>query len=109
MSTGTHTRTHTVPTIGLIVHVLVDPAGNNGVDVATGLITRVWTDRHDLDTDDLGERVRVNLRVLGDNPDVLWLTSVDLFDERPDEDALAAANPYNPHGWAQTAFWPPKA
>jgi hypothetical protein len=43
------------PTVGRIVHVLVDPKANNGSDVAPAIITRVWNDSG------------VNLRVLRDN------------------------------------------
>ena len=32
------------PTVGRIVHVLVDPKQNNGSDVAAAVITRVWSD-----------------------------------------------------------------
>lgn len=73
------------PSIGRIVHVLVDPAQNNGNDVAPAIITRVWTDR------------MVNVKVLTDGPHDLWQTSLDLLDVRPSDNTIKRA-----------AFWPPK-
>lgn len=55
------------PSIGRIVHVSVDPASNNGSDVAAAIITRVWS------------KELVNIRILSDsaaNPE--WKTSVAL-------------------------------
>lgn len=93
--------------IARIVHVLVDPAQNNGSDVATGIIARAWGEPFE-NSDGLGERQTVNVRVLGDNAETLWLTSIWLFDERPADEQLAAANQHNPKGYRAVAFWPPK-
>jgi len=92
--------------IGRIIHVLVDPAQNNGSEVATGIVARVWNDLHD-GPDDLGLRQTVNARVLGDNAETLWLTSIELFLARPDAEQLAKAKPHNPNGYRTVAFWPP--
>lgn len=104
------------PTIGRVVHVLVDPKINNGSDVAPAMITRVWSDEC------------VNLRVLHDGPPVApsgvyrqdWLTSWRLFESREaleahrDEhqaavDADATANGTEPRIVELFgAFWPPR-
>ena len=97
--------------IGRIVHVLVDPAQNNGSDVATGLVARVWGGPFTAGTDEatkLLERQTINVRVLGDNAETLWLTSILLFDERPTDEQLAALNQHNPKGYRAVAFWPPR-
>lgn len=97
--------------IGRIVHVLVDPAQNNGCDVATGIVARVWGDPYTTGTDEttkLLERQTVNVRVLGDNAETLWLTSILVFDERPTDEQLAALAPHNPKGYRAIAFWPPR-
>ncbi len=94
--------------IGRIVHVLVDPAQNNGSDVATGIVARVWNEPFAAAPLDDMERQTVNVRVLGDNAETLWLTSILLFDERPTAEQLAALNPHNPKGHRATAFWPPR-
>jgi hypothetical protein len=68
------------PTIGRIVHVLVDPKTNNGSDVAPAIITRAWSG------------TCVNLRVLRDNypgPEE-WLTSWSLHESREALEAHAA-------------------
>ena len=93
--------------IGRIVHVLVDPAQNNGSDVAPALVVRVWGEPHG-GTDGLERRQSVNVRVLGDNAESMWLTSIELFDTRPRAEALAAAKPHNPQGYRAVAFWPPR-
>ncbi len=97
----------TSATIGHIVHLLVDPATNNGADVATAVLSRVWGPPA-VGGDGLN-RQTVNLRVLGDSDRIEWLTSVALFDERPTEEQLAAMNPSNPKGYRYVAFWPPRA
>lgn len=97
--------------IGRIVHVLVDPAQNNGSDVATGIIARVWGDPFTAGTDPatkLLERQTVNIRVLGDSAETLWLTSIALFDKRPTAEQLAALSEFNPLGYHAVAFWPPR-
>lgn len=73
------------PSLGRIVHVLVDPAINNGADVAPAVITRVWGDS------------MVNVKVLLDAAGEQWQTSVNLYTERPDNPELTRA-----------AWWPPR-
>lgn len=73
------------PSVGRIVHVLVDPADNNGTDVAPAIITRVWSDS------------MVNVKVLLDATAEQWQTSVNLYSERPTDPALTRA-----------AWWPPR-
>ena len=90
------------PSVGRIVHVLVDPRQNNGTDVAPGVVTRVWSD------------TCVNLRVLLDGPDVQWLTSVPLAETRQaledNLDRLVAEGVVSgdPRPRPNGAFWPPK-
>lgn len=81
--------------VGDVVHVVVDPRQNNGSDVAPAMVTRVWNDE------------LVNVRVLLDGPDVLWLTSVKLFDERPAEDDETVGRDTN--GVQRAAFRPPRS
>jgi hypothetical protein len=86
------------PSVGRIVHVIVDPIQNNGTDVAPAVITRVWNEQG------------VNLRVLLDGESTLWRTSVPLYESR---DALEAANAQMViSGGARPplfgAFWPPR-
>jgi hypothetical protein len=61
------------PSIGRIVHVLVDPAINNGSDVAPAVITRVWSESGP-------DRWCVNYRLLLDAlpSDQEWRTSAYL-------------------------------
>lgn len=96
-----------IPTIGRVVHVLVDPKANNGADVAPAIITRVWSG------------TCVNVRVLRDGyPDPAeWMTSISLHasrealedhtEQRRAEFAAAGADPGSvaPYG----AFWPPRS
>lgn len=90
--------------IGRSVHVQVDPASNNGSDVAAAVIVRAWGTY--TTNDGLGDRETVNVRVLLDQDKTLWLTSIPLFQTRPDSNALAAAMPHaGPH--PHVAFWPP--
>lgn len=82
------------PSVGRIVHTIVDPALNNGADVAPAIITRVWSD------------TTVNLRVMYDGASVDWITSASLH---ADEDAARervalGASPQKGHN----AFWPPR-
>lgn len=59
------------PSIGRIVHVPMDPATNNGADVAPAVITRVWND------------TCVNVQILADAPGTAYrssLTHVESFD-----------------------------
>jgi hypothetical protein len=87
--------------VGRIVHVLVDPAQNNGSDVAPAIITRAWSD------------TSVNLRVLRDGypgPEE-WMTSYSLHESREAlEDHRAARQADLPEGQTVSlrgAFWPP--
>lgn len=74
------------PSVGRIVHVLVDPALNNGSDVAPAIITRVWSD------------AMVNVKVFLDSEGAdLCQTSVNLHPEQPDDPAITRA-----------AWWPPR-
>jgi hypothetical protein len=84
------------PTVGRIVHVLVDPKDNNGSDVAPAIITRVWG------APDGYPGGAVNIRVLRDGypGDSEWMTSIPLYD---DEESARAT------GLARAAFWPPRA
>jgi hypothetical protein len=85
--------------VGRIVHVLVNPAHNNGSDVAPAIITRAWSDNC------------VNVRVLYDGPPVLegrqdWLTSVTLHESREALETFLGERygDYLPLG----AFWAPR-
>lgn len=91
--------------IGRIIHVIVDPAANNGSDIAPAIVARVWGEPYEQNG---VERQTVNVRVLGDCAETLWLTSIALFDERPTAEQLAEWNPYNAKGHRAVAFWPPK-
>ncbi|MFJ2477127.1 hypothetical protein ACIOWI_29835 [Streptomyces sp. NPDC087659] len=73
------------PSIGRIVHVPMDPATNNGADVAPAVITRVWSE------------TCVNVRVLSDGHAIEWRTSVMFL-----EDLAERASGY--HFWT----WPPR-
>ena len=72
------------PSLGRIVLAPVDPAQNNGADVAPAVITRVWSDEI------------VNVRVLLDSDAVLWKTSVALC---ADEEAAKGLH---------AVYWPPR-
>lgn len=72
------------PTVGRIVHVLVDKRSNNGADIAPAILTRVWGDA--------GDRWTVNYRLLLDHNTTHgalqeWRTSAYLHE---DEDAARA-------------------
>lgn len=76
------------PSLGRIVLVAVDPAQNNGSDVAPAVVTRVFS----------GDEVSgwvINVRVLLDGTDVPWRTSQRLIDE-PDAPRVGIA------------WWPPR-
>ena len=69
----------TTPSVGRIVHVLVDPATNNGADAAPAIITRVFHD------------TMVNVRVLLDGSEQTPAkTSVSLHPDRAAVDAARA-------------------
>jgi len=90
------------PSVGRVVLAGGVPAtGNNGSDVAPAVITRAWSGG------------LVNVRVLCDSHDVLWWTSVPLFDTveqfsaaqsewAQQMGAAAAGNQF--HG----VYWPPR-
>lgn len=78
------------PSLGRIVHAVVDPRINNDDDVAMAFITRV----RNVDGED-----RVNLRVLLDTGADIRLTNVKVFDSRPDSDETEGQ---------RVAFWPPR-
>ena len=83
-----------IPSVCRIMMMLVDPAKNNGSDVAPAIITRVWSDH------------LVNLRVLYDgHGTVEWMTSVGLFDT--EDEARECENTYS-GGLTCAAFWPPR-
>jgi hypothetical protein len=74
------------PTVGRIVLVPMDPAMNNGSDLAPAVITRVWEDGS------------VNVHVLPDGNVTEWRTSlveVEAIDDRNND---------SQHVWA----WPPR-
>lgn len=77
------------PSVGRIVHVLMDPTMNNGADIAPAIITRAWSD------------TTVNLRVLADGNSTLWRTSSTYAD---DLDAIPADDPTRLNRWT----WPPR-
>ena len=95
------------PSVSRLVHVLIDPTKNNGSDVAPAMVVREWGKPYEHE-DGLGERQTVNVRVLCDSQNTLWLTSIQLFDERPDKETLAQARPHHPTGHEAVAFWPPR-
>ena len=100
------------PTVGRIVHVLVDPKHNNGADVAPAIITRAWGPE------------AVNVRVLHDGPNVVdtthnqreeWMTSISVHESREaledhaaqrqaELDAISPGQTVAIRG----AFWPPR-
>ena len=87
------------PALGRMVHVFVDPARNNGADVAPAVITRVWSDES------------INLKVLLDSPDdVIWFPSVTLCNDRESAEQVKSFRITN-HGsrFPAAAFWPPTA
>lgn len=80
------------PSLGRFVQTRVDPAQNNGSDVASAQITRVFNDD------------MVNIRVMLDAFTVpLWLTSVKLVCTTDSDEAKSAV----PAG-ASVAWWPPR-
>jgi hypothetical protein len=94
------------PSLGRIVHVLIDPAKNNGSDVAMAFVTRTWGESVDADGT---LRHTVNLRVVTDTfSDLPSLTSVYLYDERPTAETLTRLYPQNVTGRGSISFWPPR-
>lgn len=88
----------TSPTVGRIVHVFVDPALNNGADIAPAVITRVWNDE------------LVNLKVLVDGKsEALWLTSVALCADRDSALEVSSYTTSSTGGrLPAAAYWPPR-
>lgn len=86
------------PSVGRIVHTLVDPRVNNGEDVAAALVTKV----RKVDDDE-----RVNLRVFLDTGADLRLTNVEMRDKRPDENEEGVDTTVE--GVQRVAFWPPRS
>ena len=64
------------PTISQFVQALVHPSKNNGTDVATAVITRVFSPIQ------AGDDAAwcVNARLLLDSPDTDWVTSVYVYE-----------------------------
>lgn len=68
--------------VGEQVFVVLDPETNNWGDIAPAWVVRA--DNAPL-TDNQGRACQtVNVRVLADGPDAPWLTSVSLYEDRPD-------------------------
>lgn len=86
---------HQTPSLGRVVLVSVDPAINNGSDVAPGTIVRVWNDR------------QINVKVHLDEHSDKWMPSVMLFDTKPTEEDLLGI-PKTLSGHDYYAYWPPK-
>lgn len=84
--------------VGEQVLVLLDPAQNNGEFEAVAWVSQVWGPPYGY-----GDRTvqTVNVRVLGDCSEVLWLTSVRLYEERPRPEELAEVHP---NGYRMVAF-----
>ena len=82
------------PSVGRIVHTLVDPTHNNGADIAPAIVTRVWSD------------TCVNLRVFYDGAQVDWVTSATLHAD--EETARERVVPGTSPGRGHQAFWPPR-
>lgn len=80
------------PSVGRIVLVPADPANNNGGELAAAIITRVWSD------------TKVNVRVVGDNNEVEWRTSVEHADTLPSSTRQDWDAGRVPMVWA----WPPR-
>lgn len=80
------------PSLGRVVLALVNPATNNGADVAPAVLTRVWNEQPD------GSWV-VNCKVNLDGDGSAWLTSARLFDDEAQARAFGG----------QALFWPPRA
>lgn len=94
------------PTVGRVVHVLMDPSVNNGSDVAPAIITHVWND------------TAINVRVIRDGyPDPSeWMTSISLHESREalEDHAAQRQAELDKSGSGATvsvrgAFWPPRA
>lgn len=84
------------PALGRIVHVFVDPARNNGADVAPAMITRVWNEEG------------VNIRVMLDGTETPWMTSVTLRNDRESAEQVKSFRITDDgRRIVAAAFWPP--
>lgn len=88
------------PTIGRVVIVRnLEPVGNNGATEAPALLTRVWQSS--------GPGVwTVNLKVITDGPQDVWLTSVYLADN---EQGLEEIYRRSTIDKPVHAIWPPRS
>ena len=87
--------------VGEPVFVLLDPDQNNGSAVAPAWVVSAWGEPYTV----TGRQAQsVNVRVVMDGPDVLWITSIKMFDERPTPEELAALDARNPNGY-RTVCW----
>ncbi|WP_327088541.1 hypothetical protein OIE66_40535 [Nonomuraea sp. NBC_01738] len=95
------------PSVGRIVHVLVDPKKNNGSPVAPAIITRVWAPCDAPHTDASGAGAYcVNLKIFYDGEAAPgYATSAYLFSN---EDA-AHTSLGKGAMVGSVCFWPPKA
>lgn len=87
--------------VGEQVFVLLDPAQNNGTSTAVAWVSQVWGSPYG-QADRIAQTV--NVRVLGDSAEVLWLTSIRLYDECPHPEELAALSEFNPMGYGAVAY-----
>lgn len=87
--------------LGEPVLVLLDPKDNNGATLAPGWVVRVW-ERPGTHGGIASQTV--NVRAMTDTPDLLWLGSVHLFDERPQPEDLDQMMPHVPGGYGRVAF-----
>lgn len=92
-----------VPQVGDIVLVIVDPAVNNGSDVAPGVLTNVFNTAAQ-ETDDWGPYYRVNAKAFldADGADQR-LTSAALYGTEDAARLARAANPESRALFAKTA------
>lgn len=81
------------PSIGRFVHVIGPDAESNGAKVASGVITRVWSD-------DL-----INVTIFPDGAAPMARTSVKLY---ADEDAARSITLQDVRFPPNQAFWPPR-
>lgn len=86
------------PAVGKIVHAIVDPAENNGSDIAPAIITRLWSPL-EAGADSSGEGAWcVSYRILYDGDQVGWASSAYLFTDEQTARSRTTTT--------QRAFWP---
>ncbi len=94
---------------GRTVMVSVHPDYNNGADEAPAIVSRAWPDDH---SDATPPFELVNVRILLDQADVPWLTSVPLFETREQAEAAHEAKfadvPAGARPLLFAAWWPPR-